>query len=61
VKLRALRDPHIVEINGRRGRVWTGRNEEGKICRVTIFESGGEYIDIEIEAVELPDLGTSTP
>lgn len=59
MRLVALRDPHIVEANGKRGRTWTGRNEAGNICRVTIYESGGDTVDIEIEELELPTDGVS--
>lgn len=59
MKIVAYRDPHIVEVNGKRGRVWTGQNEDGRICRVTIFETGGETIDIEVD--EAPALKSVEP
>ena len=54
MKLVALRDPQIVEVNGKKGRAWMGKNTDGHICRVTIFESGGETIEIEVEELKLP-------
>jgi hypothetical protein len=55
MRLVALKDPHIVDVGGKRGRAWTGRNEAGNICRVTIFEATGDTIEIEIEELKLPE------
>jgi Fe2+ transport system protein FeoA len=56
MRLIALKDPHIVEVNGRRGRAWTGRNvDDGSIVRVVIYETGGDTIEIETDELKLPD------
>jgi hypothetical protein len=60
MRLVALRDPHIVDVNGKRGRAWTGKNEDGHICRVVIFKSGGPTIEIEVEELKLPDAPVPT-
>lgn len=60
MKLVALKEPHIVDVNGRRGRAWTGKTDEGHIARLTIFESGGDTIEIELEELRLPDVEVPT-
>jgi hypothetical protein len=59
VKIVARREPLIGEVNGRRGRTWTGKNEDGNICQVTIFETGNEKIEIEIHEIVDEEEATS--
>ena len=55
MRILALKDPHIVEIGGRRGRAWTGRNENGKICRITFLEGPTPgTLEIQIDDLEFP-------
>jgi len=58
MRLVALKDPHIVDVNGKRGRTWTGKTEDGHICRVTIFEATGDTIEITVEELKLPGFET---
>lgn len=62
MRLIARKDPHIVEVNGKRGRAWTGRDlDTGGIVRVVFFEPSGDTIEIETDDLQLPEAPKEKP
>lgn len=41
--------------------MWTGRSDSGHVCHVTIYETGGPHIEIELEEVEIPKFEEESP